>query len=370
MHMTFTCEKALLADAVHDAARAVSAHATMEVLKGLLFEADADGVTVTGNNLSVGIRSRLEAEVQKPGRAVIDARMIGDIVRKMPDAAVTVSIADNYVVSVTCSDSSFNITALPADNYPALPDVDVNRDLSLPQSLLRTMLSRTLYAVSQNENKVIITGALFDIEGDRLTIVALDGYRLALCQETVETGNTETFSFVTPGAALREVERMLDDSDEPVTLRLGTRHILFSVGGRTLLSRLLEGEFLNYRNAIPPKRSHLYAMDTKTFLNSVERVSLLIDEKLKNPVRIRFGGERAALHCMTPLGRADDQFPCDGGDELEIGFNHRYLIDALKAVPDKEIRFETDGALSPSLILPPEGDNYLFMVLPVRLKDV
>ena len=368
--MKFRCEKALLQSAITDANRAVSTHATMEVLKGLLFEADGNEVRITGNNMQIGIQSLMQANVEKNGRAVIDARMIADIVRKMPDDSLSLSVGEDYIVNITCGASEFNITALPAENFPSLPDVDANKMIHLPQKTLKTMLSRTLFSISENENKMIITGALFDIEKDTLTIVALDGYRLALSRETVDFKNEENFHFVTPGSALREVERMMEDSEEKqVEIHLGNRHILFSVDEKVLISRLLEGEFLNYKNAIPLKRSHQYTMDVRAFYSGVERVSLLIDEKLKNPIRIRFGDNRAVLHCMTPLGRADDQFSCEGTDSLEIGFNHRYLADALKAVPDKEIRFETDGPLSPSLILPPEGDNYLFMVLPVRLKD-
>jgi len=369
--MKFSCEKAILQTAIQDASRAVSAHATMEILKGLLFEAEDGHLSITGNNMQIGIQCSVEADIETAGKAVIDARIVGDIVRKLPDDIIKVSINENMIVNITCAMSEFNITALPAESFPSLPHVEADKSIALPQKLLRTMLSRTLFAVSENENKMIITGALFELEKNALTIVTLDGYRLALCREPVETGENNSFSFVTPGGALREVERMLEDTeDKQVSINLGSRHILFSADGKILIARLLEGEFFNYKKAIPAVRGHQYEMDTKTFLSGVERVSLLIDEKQKNPLRVRFGEEKVSLHCLTPLGRATDQFSCKGADEMEIGFNHRFLSDALKAVPDKEIRFESDGPFSPSLLLPLEGDSYLFMVVPVRLKEV
>lgn len=365
--MLFTCERTLLNDALTHAARAVSSHATVDVLKGILLECRDDTLVVTGNDLELGIVASLPAEVQEPGAAVLDARMFCEMARRTAGETVTLSVNERHLATVTSGLSSFDITALPADNYPALPDVEGLRTLELPQAALKRQLSQTLFAVSDSDSKGIHTGALFDIETDKLTVVALDGHRMALRHEPVVSD--EAYQFVVPGTSLRELERMLESDDEAtVTLHIGARHLLAKLPGRTVVTRLLEGEFLKYKNAIPQAAAFTAGVEVKAMLGGLERVGLLITERLKNPVRLTFDNNRLQLFCQTPLGRAQDDLPIEGGDELEIGFNHRYLLEALRRMDSERFRFEVSGALAPCLLLPEDDENSLFMVLPVRLK--
>lgn len=365
--MKFRCEKSVLQDALTNCARAVPGHATIDVLKGVMIEAGDGTLTLTGNNMEMAIIVRMDAEVSEGGKYVLECKMFLDIVRKLPADTVNVEVDDRFVASITCGLSDFALTALPCDNFPPIPEVAGMRELTLRQSVLARQLSGTLFATAESEAKLIHTGALFDCEPGHLTVVALDGHRLALRREPAE--NEEAFSFVVPGNPLREIEKMLSgDEEETVALHIGSRHILFDMGQITLVTRLLEGEFLKYRNAIPAAREFRAVADLRELTLSVDRVSLLISDKLKNPIKLRFEDNRVVSSTVTAIGRATDTCPCTCEGTLEIGFNNRYLTDALRHLDGSEVRIECSGPLSPCLFLPPEDEDTVYMVLPVRLK--
>ena len=366
--MKFSCEKAVLLSGVTAAARSVSTRSSIPALEGILIDARQESVTLSGYNLATGIRAEIGANVESQGAAVLNARLFSDIVRKLPDDYITVSADDKLMVSITCGLSEFKILGLPAEDFPALPEPEEDLSLSMKQTVLKSMIDMTIFAVSDNENKPIHTGALFDVKQGFLTVVAVDGYRMAVRKEPV-VSSEETFSFVVPAAALREVERLCGDGEDDVKISLGKRHIAFDMENVLLISRLLEGEFLNYDAALPKTVEHSVTVDTKDLQTAVERVSLIISERLKNPVRCVFDKEKLHIWCQTALGKADDEIPVGGDcEEIEIGFNNRYLHDAVRAVPDEKICIEITNSLSPCVIKPLEGDSYLFMILPVRLK--
>lgn len=366
--MKFTCEKALLAAAVNAASRTVTSRTSIPALEGVLCEVSTTTVTLTGFNLATGIRAIIDVENAEPGAVVINARLLGDIVRKSSDDYITVEADERLTVTIKSAMSEFKLMGLAATDFPALPETENDLTVELSQSLLKSMISMTIFAVSDNENKLIHTGELFDYHDGRLSVVAVDGYRLAVRREEVAS-TADKFKFVVPGAALRECERLCADTDDPITISLGTRHITFDMGDRVLISRLIEGEFLNYEAAIPRESKYKLAASTEELRDSVERVSLIISERLKNPIRCLFSDGRLKIWCQTALGRANDEIAVEGtGGETEIGFNNRFLQDALRAVPDEKVRIELSSGLSPCVFSPLEGDSYTFMVLPVRLK--
>lgn len=366
--MQCICQRELLNAALTHASRAVSAHATIDVLKGLLLEAEGDSLRITGNDLDMGIVAVIPAHVPEPGAAVLDTRLLCEMVRRVNAESVTLRINERYMATLSGGDSIFDITALPADNYPVLPEVTGLRSLALSQPALHRLLDKTLFAVSDSDAKVVHTGALFDVEPGRVTVVALDGHRLALHSEPTDAD--EAHGFVIPAASLRELEKMLEgDEESAATLHIGTHHVLIALPGLTLVSRLLEGEFLKYRKAIPQSMSFEALLEVRPFIQALERVGLIISEKLKNPVRLSFAEGQLRLHCQTAIGRAADTLLYEGSEEaLEIGFNHRYLLDALRRAGTERFRFCTAGPLSPCMLLPEGDDDTEFMVLPVRLK--
>jgi DNA polymerase-3 subunit beta len=367
--MKFSCEKALLQAAISTTSRAVSPKSSIPALEGILLEAGSD-LRLTGYNLETGIRTIVPADIREEGTLVLGARLFGEIVRKLPDDIVTFQ-SENYMVNIKCGMSEFNILGTDPEEFPELPTVEYQNSLILPQSRLKAMISQTLFAVSNNESRPIHTGSLFEVDSNGLTIVSVDGYRLALRHEAIDKKEgAETFSFVVPGAALSEVEKICSDVDEPASVTQGARHVMFKVGDTMLVSRRLEGEFLAYRQAIPRNNTIHVEGETRALLSSIDRVSLIISDKLKSPLRCVFDSNLLKISTKTAIGDAYDECPLSGdGGGLEIGFNNKYLMDALKAAPADKVRLELTTGVSPCVILPTEGEeNFLYMVLPVRLK--
>lgn len=368
--MKFSCEKLELQSAINTASRAVAAKSSIPALEGLLLIAQNGKLTVSGYNMQTGIRTRFEADVAEEGELVLNARLFGDIIRRMPDDTITFSSDSKQLVHLSCGDADFDIMALSASDFPDLPEVEEKYSVSLPEKTLKEMIQQTSFAVSTNEARPVHMGSLFEISSTGLTVVSVDGFRLALRKEPLEKIEGGAFSFVAPGTALNEVEKICEDIDELLTITLGQRHILFEVGETELICRRLEGEFLDYKNAIPRRNPISVIVDTKTMLQSLDRVSVVISEKLKSPVRCVFSDSKVMLSAKTANGDAKDICRIVGdGKDLEIGFNNKYLMDALRYAPADSVKVELNTGISPAIIVPADGEeNFLYMVLPVRLK--
>lgn len=367
--MKFSCETYLIQQAIAIASRSAASKSPMPALEGLLIEAGHD-VKITGYDLKKGVYTNFPADVAEPGEIVLNAKLFGEIVRSLPDGIVTI-VTDGMKTSITCGASDFAVLGSDSAEYPELPSVDRQNAVSIPQNILGKMIRQTIFAVSDNESRPIYTGALFDICGDTLTIVAVDGYRLALRKESIREGGIEDCSFIVPGSALSDIEKLCADSDDAVEINVGTKHISFVLGNTVLVSRRLEGEFLNYNKSIPTQFSIMVRTERGDFMRAVSRVSLVIDEKAKNPVRLTVSDETIDLSCRTSIGNADDQCAASvsGGSGMTIGFNNRYLLDALRAAPTDEIRIGFNTASSPAVMMPgDESDSFAYMILPVRLK--
>ena len=366
--MKFTCEKNQLVSAISVASRTVAQKSAISGLEGILIRAGVK-VMLTGYNLETGITVSVDADIQETGACVMPARLFFDIVRKLPDDTVSIQVDESFKVSIKGGISSFTITALSADDYPELPDVDSEKGIRVPQNELKAMISGTIFAVSENQARPIHTGVLFEVDNDSITSVAVDGYRLALRRYLPEDSLERTLKFVAPAAALKEVEKILGDTDDPATFYPGSKHILFTIGDATLVCRILEGEFLDWRRVLPQNNPVKLVGNVSRLTDSIERVGLVISEKLKSPVRCKFGDNAAELRTVSTIGEAYDVCPIAGdGKDLEIGFNCKYLLDALRAVPDSECTLEMINGLSPIVLNPTEGNRYSYMVLPVRLK--
>ena len=367
--MKFSCEKVLLLNAINVASRAVAQKSSIPALEGLLLKA-ADQLTVSGYNMQTGIRTRVSANVTGEGEIVLNAHLFGEIVRKLPDDMITFSSDDKQVVRLHCGDADFEILGLSAADYPELPEVEENYSFSIPQKLLSAMIEETIFAVSTNESRPVHTGSLFEITEKGLTLVSVDGFRLAIRREKLEKAAGGAFSFVAPGQALNEVEKICGDTEDPAVVTLGKRHILFEVSETELICRRLEGEFLDYKNAIPRKNAIAVIADSKALIESIDRVSVVISDKLKSPVRCVFDHDKVLLSAKTGNGEAKDVCRLGGeGGGLEIGFNNRYLMEALRFAPADMVKIELNTGVSPCIIVPTEGEeNFLYMVLPVRLK--
>lgn len=370
--MKFNCDRSVLVNAVTIASRTVSPKSTIPALEGLLFETGLNELTVTGYNLKTGVRTKLEADILEEGRLVLNAKLLGDIIRKMPEGEVTVTADASLLVKLTCGMSYFEIMGTNADEFPELPSVDAQNAFRIQEKKLQSMIGQTLFAVSTNESRPVHTGSLFEIDGKRLTVVSVDGYRLALRREELDEDSGVTTSFVVPGAALSEAEKVAADSEEQAVISMGARHIMFSIGDTEIISRRLEGEFLDYRKSVPSAHTFDFFANRHELLDGFERVSLIINEKYKSPVRCRFEDGLLKLSAATALGKATDECAVEGdGKGLEIGFNNRYMLDALRAAPGERVNIQLQSGTSPCVICPEDAadESYLYLILPVRIHS-
>ena len=366
--MKFTCEKHLLQAAVNAASRAASARSSIPALEGLLVQAGAE-VRVTGYDLRKGIYQTIEADVAEPGAAVImTAKLIGEMMRVLPDGMVTVQVDEGGKTTVKCGMSEYSFMSLPESYYTELPEADYSNAITLKQSELSAIIDQTIFAVSANESRPVYMGSLFELEGSKLTVVSVDGYRLALRRAEV-TGKTESARFIVPGSVLQDVSRLCSKGDEAAMIDLGERHVSFSLGDTVVFSRLLDGDFLNYRKTIPENFKYRVNLSRADMLSATDRVSLVVDETVKSPIRLTFSDGCINFKCNTSLGAASDVCVCSGsGEETEIGFNGRYLRDALRNAPSDELTVCINSGSAPCVIVPADGnDSFVYMVLPVRL---
>lgn len=366
--MKFTVNRSDIAEAVSNIQRAVSSKTSIPALECILLTAADGKLELCAYDLELGITTVIPARVEEPGKTALTAKIFSDIVRKTPDETITVMVDDKNIASLESGYSQFSIVATAAEEFPELPKLSDATSIKLSSSVLKSMIRQTLFAVAESDAKPIHQGSQFHIENGVLDVVSVDGYRLAKRSEPISF--SEELSFVVPGKTLGEILKLLKDVDDEVEVAAGRRHILFKIDNYTVISSLLEGEFLNYKAAIPPDSKTEVIVKTREIMESVERVSLLITDRLKSPVRCMFADDEIKLACTTTMGRAKDQLSVEmTGDSVEIGFNNRYLLDALRNTECDEVKIQLGGPLSPMKIVPKEGESFLFLVLPVRLKN-
>lgn len=367
--MNFQCDKQELIEAVGNAQRAVATKAALPALEGILLRAQGSTLFLAGFDMELGITTTIDAQVQQPGELVLPARMFGDIVRKMPGDRIAITADDKFNTVIRSEVTEFSIMGITAADYPSIPTVEEGISLSLTQDVLKGMVRQTIFSVAAPNNpRPIYTGTRFEVTPDQLRLVSMDGYRLAMRSEPVQTD--ETVNFVVPGKALQEILKLLKDEDKPCNLIIGRRHIIFEIDGYAVISRLLEGEFIDYEKIISQEdAATTVVVNTRSMMDAVDRVSLVINDRLQTPMICEFRDQSVYVSCSTPLGKANDCIPAQiTGNEETMGFNSRYLLDALKNSETDEVRIELNSSLKPMKIFPKEGSSFLFLVLPVRLK--
>lgn len=366
--MNIVCDKSLLSAAIDGVSRAVTLRSSVPALEGILFKAEGFQLTLTGYDLEMAITTTIESNVREPGEIVLPAKLLGDMVRRLPAGEITIFTNENGNATVKGGVAEFDILAIAASDFPDLPNPGTEPTFSMKAGDLKEMIEKTLYAVSQDDRKPAHTGELFAIEENKLTVVALDGYRLAIVERPIQAA--KHIRIIIPAKTLTEVNKLLTDNEKEVSISANRRFVVFENGDYMILSRLIEGEFLNYNNVIPDGFRTRAVIETRDFIDTIERASLIITERLKNPLRILFADNRVTVRCQTNLGKVVDEFAAKiEGDPVEIGFNNRYLLDALRNSKQERVVLEMSGALSPVKILPEEGNDFIYLVLPVRFKN-
>ncbi len=366
--MKIKCNCQLLTEAVTNVQRAVSPKSNVPALEGILFKTKDGSLTLCGYDLEIGIVTTVSAEVIEDGAVVLSAKLISDIVRRLPGETVIISTNEKLITTITSGTADYKIIGISPDDYPEIPSVTGDSSILIQGGILRSMIGQTLYAVAENDIKPVQKGSLFEIGGGIIKIISVDGYRLAMRNERLKTDSEK--SLIIPGKSLSEVIKLIKDDEKEIEIITGDRHIIFKIGSYSIISRLIEGEFMNYKAAVPDSFKTEIKVNTRKFISSLDRMSLLLSERIKSPVRCNIENGVVKLSCSTVLGQAYDEFETDmSGNSVEIGFNVRYMLDAMRNAETDEVKIQFNGPLSPIKILPSEGDSFLFLVLPVRLKN-
>jgi len=365
--MKITVERNVLSQVTNNLSRMVSAKSAIPALEGLLIAAEGENLTVTAYDLETGLIKSVPADISRNGSVVLSARTFADIVRKLDGEKVSLEVEGDKCI-VACGNARFTLPYIEAAEFPEMPALDRQNDYTFTAEMFKSVVRQTVFSVAVTDIKPVHMGLMFDIEDEILTVVGVDGYRLAVRREKL--AGVANNNFIIPARAVNEIIKLLGEGTEEVGLFVGSRHVCIEAGGYILISRLLDGEFLDYNRAIPKENKTRLCVNTRVIADTIDRVSPVVNERLKSPVKCTIKDNLFVACCSTPIGTAEDEFPVQiEGDEVEIGFNNRYMLDALKAAETDEIIMEFSGALNPVILKPTDGDSFLFLVLPVRLKN-
>ncbi len=366
--MKIYCDTQVLSEACLNVQRAVSSKTTIPAIEGILIKAIGNELLLTGYDLEVGITTSIPCRVMEQGAIILNAKILCEIVRKIPGDQIYIETDERLLATIRGGEAEYSLIGIDGNEFPELPTVSGGYPVVVEQKMLKDMVRQTIFAVSVNDSKIVHTGVKFEVNENLIRLVAVDGSRLAMRTETINYMGDE-LSFVVPAKTLNEVIKLISDDEDTVSLGIGKRHIIFEIGSYQIISRLLDGDFLNYKNAIPTACSATAKVNTREMIESIDRTSLIITDKFKSPVRFVFDDKLVRISSITALGTANDSFPCEyDGNRIEIGFNNKLLLDALRACDADEVKIELSSGSAPILILPTEGDNFLFLILPMRLK--
>lgn len=377
--MKLVCSKPQLIDVINTVQRAIAPKTSLPILECIKIDANGDGnVVFTGNNIDICIEYNTKCTVTEGGTIAIASKMFGEIVRRLPEGDVTISVnPSNFITKIKSGSSEFNIQGIAPDEFPDAPILDEKFRFTLNEGSLKKLIRKTISFVAQNEGKKpVLTGALFEIKDNSLNVVASDGHRLAVVKEEIkETVNN--YKFVVPGMTLRELIKILKDEEGSVNIIVSDRTVLFDFGYYQVYSRLLDGEFLKYDAIISAVNTINVVAEKRYIMDSLERAQLLINDDIsaksenKVPVRFNIAYDKIDVSCITGKGQVNDTVPVElDGGELIIGFNCRFLLDALSACDEEQVKMEFSAPTSGCFIRSVNNDDsYIYMILPVRLYN-
>ena len=371
--MKIVCYKDKIIKALNSVVKGVASKTTMPILEGILIQTNDNEIKLTTYDLEIGIEYIMECEIKEQGSTVVNAIMFSEIIRKLPDTEIYISLNDKNLLEIECEGSLYKLATMNPEEFPELPKIEIENSIEVDQNVLKNMIRKTIFAVSSEENRPIFTGCLFEIENNKLNLVAVDGFRLALTSIYLNK-QTNNFSAVIPGKTLNEVNKIISDSFEPVKIGVSKNQALFEMDNCKIVTRILDGEFLNYKNVIPSNWETRIRVNKNSIQNSFERISLIsasaIEKEKKYPVKVQVDIGKVIISCTNQTGDAKEElFVSTEGKNLEAGFNPKYFLDSLKAVEDEEVFIEFGTSISPCLIKSVENNDYTYMILPIRLKE-
>ncbi len=371
--MKIVCYKDKILRAINSVVKGVASKTPMPILEGILIQTNDNEIKLTTYDLEIGIEYIMDCEVKEQGSTVVNAVMFSEIIRKLPDSEIYITLNEKNLLEIECEGSLYKLATMNPGEFPELPKIEIENSIEIEQNTLKNMIRKTIFAVSTEENRPIFTGCLFEIENNQLSLVAVDGFRLAL-RNVYLNKQTNNFSAVIPGKTLNEVNKILLDSFDMIKIGVSKNQALFEMDNCKIVTRILDGEFLNYKSVIPNNWETRIKVNKTSIQDCFERVSLIssssIEKEKKYPVKVSVEIGKVIISCTNQTGDAKEEiYVSTEGKNIEAGFNPKYFLDSLKAIDDEEVFIEFGTSISPCLIKSVDNNNYTYMILPIRLKD-
>ena len=361
--MNIICDKEKILKAINSVTKAVASKTTMPILEGILIQTNDKEVKFTTYDLEIGIEYIIEAKVEEQGATVVNAIMFSEIIRKLPDTEIKIYLNENNLLVIECEGSLYKLATMNPNEFPELPQISIENSIELEQNALKEMIRKTIFAVSTEENRPIFTGCLFEVVDNKLNLVAVDGFRLAWKSKYLQT-KVNNFSAVIPGRTLNEINKIILDSFDPIQIGIAKNQALFEMENCKIVTRLLDGEFLNYSNVIPSMWDTRIRVNKNNMQNCFERVSLIssssIEKEKKYPVKVSIDIGKVIISCTNQTGDAkEEMYVSTEGKNLEAGFNPKYFLDAFRAIDDEEVFIDFGTSISPCIIRPVDNGDYI-----------
>ncbi|MEA4921974.1 MAG: DNA polymerase III subunit beta [Eubacteriaceae bacterium] len=371
--MKFKCNQQTLAKCLNTVSKAITTRTTIPVLKGILLTATEDNkLTMTASDMDMSIEKIIDANVEESGSTVVAAKLFGDIIRKLPNEEIIIKLNEDGSVNIKTLSSEFNIIGMTADEFPNIGDIkDVKAQLSFNKDMLKDMIRKTHFCASIDESKGIIVGVLMELEKDSFNMAALDGFRMAVAREKMSSEKEE--NIIISAKKLNEISKILSEteSDEDVNFIVSDKKAVMLLEKTKVVVRLLEGEFIKYKDILPKEKNTTMVIDKNELLASIERASLLAKEGKNNLIKFELEENLLSISSTSEEGKVKEEIMMDKeGEDLEIGFNSKYVMDALKVIEDENIVMEFNTSTTPCILKPLEGNSYEYLILPVRIPSV
>lgn len=364
--MRIICEKSDLLKSINIAIRAVPVRTTMPILECILIEARGNEIRLTANDMDLGIETKVSGLIEETGTLAVEAKMLSEIVRKLPDSAVTIASDKNYTVTITCEKAKFVISGKSDDDFSYLPAVEREDSVEISQFTLKNLINQTIFSIAANENNKMMSGELFEIRSGFLRVVSLDGHRISIRRVELRESCPDR-KVIVPGKTLQEISKILSgEMDDMIRLSFARNHLVFEMEGTTVVSRLIEGEYFSIDQMISTDYETKLVVNKREFLSCIDRATLFVREGDKKPIILDIRDDELTLSIDSPLGSMNEELAImKEGKDLMIGFNPRFLIDALRVIDEEEVTLYMVNPKAPCFIRD-EDETYTYLILPVN----
>ncbi len=368
--MKLVCKKSNLLNGVQIVSKAVPGKTTMPILECILIDASKGEIKLTANDMELGIETIIEGDIVEKGIIALDAKIFLEIVRKLPDNMITIETDASLNTVITCEKSKFNIVGKSGDDFSYLPEIEKSTNVVISQFTLKEVIRQTIFSIADNENNKLMKGELFEINGDELRVVSLDGHRISIRKIKMKNSYNPS-KVIIPGKTLSEISKILSgDADKDISIYFTDKHALFEFDNTTVVSRLIEGEYFKIDQMLSNDYETKLKVNKKEFLSCIDRATLLVKEGDKKPIIINITDKSMELKINSTVGSMNEEIDIDkNGRDLMIGFNPKFLIDALRVIDDETISVYLMNPKSPCFIRDDEN-NYIYLILPVNFTTV